>query len=276
MQNKANLPGRVDGGHSPPYGTGCAKRSQLPFQADGGPRKQRRTDYAKQSQFPDGRLCETKPICTRAEGRLSVVRRKGYERQCGLCLSRKQSQLALPGWLVVGPEGPWRGRERPWKTRQGQDGLATETPYGVTTSRRRHAKQSQFVAGGLYETKPILRGLQGGWQARPTLRSGGGMMPNKANLEVACCAKQSQFPGASCARQTQFPQGSCAKQSQFGGAERDIPGAGWMARSAGQGKCGGAAPGNGVQHRVEWRGGGPEKTLLHPIAWATIRPIGGT
>ena len=135
------------------------------------------------------------------------------------------------------------------------------TAHPTRMASRRHYEQEP-----LCETKPIC---------------GGRVVRNKANSQRAAGRMVDTADPAkrrtNDAKQTQFRGGMlCETKPNLGGVERDIPGAGWMARSAGQGKCGGAAPGNGVQHRVEWRGGGPEKTLPHPITWATIRPIGGT
>ena len=108
-----------------------------------------------------------------------------------------QNKANLPSRARSVPVGAWRGRERPWRTRQGQDGLATETPHGVTTNRVCRAKQSQFPGNRQQGTTGVV-------------------MRNKANPQTACCAKQSQFPEpVGRGRMTDY-----AKQTQFSGPVR--------------------------------------------------------
>jgi len=131
----------------------------------GKPARCRMADYAKQSQFCGPRLPrrlaprndrDRRGVGSAKQSQFPGACRPGVE---GLIMRNKAN--SSPRVRSV-PVRVWRGRLALGRTRQGQDGLATETPRGVTTSRTDYAKQSQIWAGwGIWVTGRASRTVRG-------------------------------------------------------------------------------------------------------------------
>jgi hypothetical protein len=87
---------------------------------------------------------------------LTEVQERGYRETGGLGVRKDKAN----SWACSVPVRAVARASRPWKTRQGQDGLATETPHGVTTSGANRAKQSQFRRGQIDANCLTRKGLR--------------------------------------------------------------------------------------------------------------------